>query len=61
MDLIRLIIVLGVLGAVWYLVTTYIPMPQPIKVVITIIAVVALCIVLLNLVGIGGGSTLRIA
>lgn len=53
MDLIQLLIVLVILGVVWYLVTTYIPMPQPIKTVITVIAVLALCIVLLNMAGIG--------
>ena len=53
MGLINLIIVLAVIGCIWYMVTTYIPMPAPIKTVITVIAVVVLCLLLLNLVGIG--------
>jgi hypothetical protein len=53
MDLISLLVVLVVVGVVWYLVTTYIPMAQPIKTVITVIAVLALCLFLLNWAGIG--------
>lgn len=53
MDLVSLLIVLVVIGVIWYLVTTYIPMPQPMRTVITIIAVIALCLFLLNLFGIG--------
>jgi hypothetical protein len=45
-------VVLVVIGVVWYLVTTYIPMPAPIKTVITVIAVLVLCIFLLNMFGI---------
>lgn len=60
MDIITLLFALVVIGVVWYLVTTYIPMPQPIKTVITVIAVLVLCIFLLNMFGIthiriGGG------
>lgn len=57
MDLIQLLIVLVVIGVVWYLVSTYIPMPAPMKTVITVIAVLVLCIFLLRAFGIGGGST----
>ncbi len=53
MDLITLMVILAVIGAIWFLLTTYIPMPAPMKTVITIIAVVALCILLLDLTGIG--------
>lgn len=53
MDLISLIIILAVIGCIWYLVTNYIPMPAPMKTVITVIAVIALCIVLLDVAGIG--------
>lgn len=53
MDLISLIVVLIVLGVIWWLVTTYIPMPAPMKTVITVIVVIALCLFLLNLFGIG--------
>jgi hypothetical protein len=51
MDLISLIVVLAVLGLVWWLVTTYIPLPQPVKTVITVICVIALCIFLLQWAG----------
>lgn len=51
MDLISLIVVLAVLGLVWWLVTTYIPLPAPVKTVITVICVVALCIFLLQWAG----------
>ena len=53
MDLIQLLIVLTILGVIWYMVTTYIPMPAPIKTVITVIAVLALCLLLLDVAGIG--------
>jgi hypothetical protein len=53
MSLISLLIVLIVLGVIWWLVTTYIPMPAPMKTVITVIVVLALCLLLLNLFGIG--------
>lgn len=53
MDLIQLIVVLVVLGTCWYLVTTFIPLPAPIKTVITVIAVLVLCLVLLQVTGIG--------
>jgi len=54
MDIIQVLIFLIVIGVIWYLVTTYIPMPQPIKTVITVIAVLALCIFLLQAFGLGG-------
>jgi hypothetical protein len=50
--MIEVLIVLVVLGVVWYLVTTYIPMPAPIKTVITVVAVLALCIWLLQYFGV---------
>lgn len=53
MTLIHLILVLAVLGCIWYLVVNFIPMPAPIKTVITVLAVIALCILLLNLTGLG--------
>ena len=51
MDIISLIVVLAVLGLVFWLVTTYIPMPQPVKTVITVLAVVIFCIFLLQWAG----------
>ncbi len=62
MDLISLLVVLVVVGLVWYLVTTYVPMPAPIKTVITVIAVLILCVWLLESFGIthfGGIHHLR--
>jgi hypothetical protein len=50
--MIEVLVVLVVLGVVWYLVTTYIPMPAPIKIVITVVAVLMLCIWLLQYFGI---------
>lgn len=52
MDLISLLVVLIVLGVVWYLVVTYIPMAQPVKTIITVVAVLMLCVFLLNLFGV---------
>lgn len=53
MDIASLLVVLVVLGVIWYLVTTYIPMPAPMKTVITVFAVLALCLMLLQWFGIG--------
>jgi hypothetical protein len=53
MDLISLLVVLVVVGLVWYLITTYIPMAAPIRTVITVIAVLVLCLWLLSAFGIG--------
>ncbi len=60
MGLVELIIVLTILGCVWYLITTYIPMPGPIKTVITVLAVLALCIVLLQMIGIDTGIHIKL-
>jgi hypothetical protein len=54
--MIEALIVLVVLGVVWWLVTTYVPMPAPIKTVITVIAVLILCLWLLRLFGIWHGG-----
>lgn len=51
MDLISLLIVLVVLGVIWWLITTYVPMPAPMKTVISVVAVLALCIFLLQAFG----------
>ena len=52
MDIISLLVILVVIGVVWWLVTTYVPMPAPMKTVITVVAVLFLCIMLLNMFGI---------
>lgn len=53
MDLLTLMVTLAVIGCVWWMLTTFIPMPAPMKTVITVIAVIALCVLLLDLTGIG--------
>lgn len=53
MDLIGLLIVLVVLGLVYWLVMTYLPLPPGVKKVITVVAVLILCIYLLSWAGIG--------
>lgn len=50
--MVHLLIIVAVLCLVWWLVTTYLPMPAPMKTVITVIFVVALCIFLLRFAGI---------
>ncbi len=52
-DLAQTIIVLAIFGLIWWLVTTYIPMPAPVKTVITVLCVVVLCLWLLQIAGIG--------
>jgi hypothetical protein len=56
--MIHIIIVLVVLGVIWYLLST-LPIPQPFRIVINVIIVLALCVLLLQFAGIGTG-TLRI-
>lgn len=51
MDLVSLLVVLVIVGLVWYLITTYVPMPAPIKTVITCIAVLIMCVWLLETFG----------
>ncbi len=53
MDLFSLIAVLVVVGVILYLVNNYIPMQAPFKTVINVVAVIALCLFLLSLFGIG--------
>lgn len=47
-DLVSLLLLLVVVGLIWYLITNYVPMPAPIKTVITVVAVLVLCIWLLQ-------------
>lgn len=51
MDLVQLIVVLIVFGLVWWLVTTYLPLPPPIKTAITVLFVLLLILWLLSIVG----------
>jgi len=48
MGLIEFIILAAVLGLVVYLVTTYIPMPQPVRTVIVVAVVLVLVLILLR-------------
>jgi hypothetical protein len=52
MDILSLLVVLVVVGLVWWLITTYVPLPAPIKTVITCVAVLVMCIWLLQFAGI---------
>lgn len=50
--MIGLILTLALVGLIVYLITTYIPMPQPIKTAIIVIVVVCLILYLMGLFGI---------
>lgn len=51
MDIGQLLVIVAVLGLVWFLVTKYIPMPPGVKTVLTAIAVLLLCLLLLDWAG----------
>ena len=53
MDLISFVIVIVVLGLVWYLLTTFVPLPPAGKTVVTVVFVVVLILLLLQIFGIG--------
>lgn len=53
MPIIQILIALVVIGVCLWLVQTYIPMPAPIKTVITVVVVLLLVVWLLNLFGLG--------
>ena len=53
MDLIGMVILIVILGLLWWVVTTYIPLPPAGKTVLTIVFVVVLLVGLLNFLGIG--------
>ena len=52
MSIITIIVVLVVIGLVLYLIETYVPMAQPIKTVLRVVVVLALCLWLLHALGI---------
>jgi hypothetical protein len=52
MSIIELIIVLVIAGVVLYLIETYVPMSPPIKIVIRVVVILALCLLLLSTFGI---------
>lgn len=55
MDLLGLIVLIVVLGLVWWAVTTYIPMPPAGTKVLAIAFVIVIIIALLSFLGIGTG------
>ena len=52
MPLVQLLIVLIVLGLVWYLIETFLPIAEPFKMVIRIVIVLILILYLLGLIGV---------
>lgn len=52
MSLITLLIYLVVVGVVLYLINTYLPIAQPIKIIINVVVVIILCLWLLQVFGI---------
>lgn len=51
-DIVHVLILLVVVGVVWWLIETYVPLPDPIKTVIRIVLVLVLCLWLLRTFGI---------
>ncbi len=56
MPIINLIVVLVVVGLALYLVNTYVPMAPPVKTILNVVVVLILCIWLLQVFGITGGT-----
>jgi hypothetical protein len=52
MSLITLVLVLAVVGLLVWLLTTYVPMPQPVKTVIIALVVIVLVIWLMRALGV---------
>ena len=50
-GLVQLAVVLMVVGLVWWLITTYLPLPQPIRLVVTVVLVIAVILYLLSWAG----------
>ena len=59
MTLIHIVLILAILGFVLYLVNQYVPMAQPIKTAINVIAIILLALWLLDLFGIGSVPIVR--
>ena len=60
MPLISFIIVMAVVGFAVWLLTTYVPMPDPIKVAIIVLVVIVLVVWVLNLIGFVGPTIPRL-
>ena len=52
--MIQLLLTLVIIGVVWYLIETYVPMAEPIKTIIRIVLILFLCLWLLSTFGIIG-------
>jgi hypothetical protein len=59
MPILQLIVLVVVLGLVWWLLTTYVPLPQPVKTVVTVLAVLLMIALLLSWAGLIGPLALR--
>ncbi len=59
MNLLHLVIVLVIIGVLLYVVNTVIPMVSWVKTVINVIVALAVCLWLLELLGVSGGPLLR--
>ena len=57
MPLLNLVVVLVVVGVVLYLINRYIPMASSIKTILNIVVVIAVCVWLLQAVGLWGDVT----
>ncbi len=55
MDLISFVVLICVLGLIWWVVTTYLPLPPAGKTVLTIAFVVIVVVALLSFLGVGAG------
>lgn len=51
MGLIYIVVVIAILGLIVWLITTYIPMPEPFKMVIYVVCVIVLLLWLLQFLG----------
>lgn len=51
-----LLLALALIGFVWYMLVTYVPMPAPMRTVITVLAVIFLIIIVLQAFGLISGS-----
>lgn len=60
MDLIQLVVILIVIGVLLWLVNTYIPMDEKIKMIINVVVVIAVVLWLLTLFGLLPGRSIRI-
>lgn len=58
-GLLQLLILLVVVGLIWWMARTYIPAPAPVRVVIDVIAVLIVIVILLEAFGVSGIPRIR--